>query len=80
MTQTDYAVAPGEVLFDELLARCAERCGLPQETVEAVVCGNQPVTEDIAEALERGLGIRACLWLNLERNYQRDKREAEGAP
>lgn len=75
----DWTIAPGATLADwceenNLPYRAAATaCGrMPLEMFEAIVAGEQRITETIAGALHHGTGISASLWLNLERRYRAD--------
>lgn len=75
----NYAVAPGELLLEELehrgmtQAQLAERTGLTKKTINEMVKGKAPITADTALKFERILGQPAQYWLNLETLYQEDK-------
>jgi addiction module HigA family antidote len=74
--QPDYAVAPGEVLADELEARgmtqkdLAERSGLSPDQLDSLAQANAAITPDTAVRLESALGMPVEYWLNLEARYQ----------
>ncbi len=72
----DYAVPPGSTLSEELDTRqirradFARRLGTSTRRLEAVIFGVEPITDDLADDLERELGISVEFWRNLERNYR----------
>lgn len=72
----DYAVAPGEVLSDELELRgmtqheLARRTGLTPKHIVSLVKAKSAITPETAIKLERALGMPAEYWLNLESQYQ----------
>ena len=72
----DYAVAPGETLFDTIealgmsQAELAERTGRPKKTINEIIKGKAPITPETALQLERVLGVPARFWNNLENNYR----------
>jgi len=72
----DYAVPPGETLFEILetigmsQAELAERTGRPKKTINEIIKGKAAVTPETSLQLERVLGVPASFWNNLERNYQ----------
>lgn len=74
----DHAIPPGEILGLELRERglrqrdLAMALGLRTHVVSLLVRGLQPVTPEIANALEQYLGVAAELWLNLQSSYQED--------
>ena len=71
----DYVSHPGETLSDVLEERgmsqveLARRMGRPSKTVSEIVRGKAAITSDIAQQLERVLGIPARFWNNRERQY-----------
>ena len=78
------AISPGEVLAEELEARemthfeLASSLGYTADVVEGIIAGESPVTRETALALEKTLGSKASVWLNLESNYRESKAEIEG--
>ena len=48
----------------------AELCDEAVENIKQVFKGSREITPDLAESLERILGIKAYIWLGLEENYQ----------
>lgn len=72
----DYIVSPGEILELELKTRgmkqqeLAKRTGLTPKYIEALVNAESSITTHTAIKLERGIGLPAQYWLNLENNYQ----------
>ena len=73
---SDLPVSPGSVLLEEIQARgvTAEKLACLMERSVASVLGildeRIPVTPDIATDIEKALGIKAYLWLNLEAGYR----------
>lgn len=78
MTETNYAVAPGEYLEewieDQSLSqqRVAELLGSSRKQVNEIVNGRAPITIDTAMRLERVVGIPADSWLRYEASYRAD--------
>ena len=78
MTETNYAVAPGEYLEewidDEGISqqRAAELLGSSRKQVNEIVNGRAPITADTAMRLERVVGIPAESWLKYEAQYRAD--------
>ena len=78
MTDTNYAVAPGEYLEawieDQGLSqqRVAELLGSSRKQVNEIVNGRAPITSDTAMRLERVVGIPARPWLRYEAMYRAD--------
>ncbi len=75
-TWSDLAIAPGEVLKEELEARgmtqreLAAKLGRPAQVINEIISAKKPITPDMAVALEKALGIDAQFWTNLESTYQ----------
>lgn len=78
MTQTNYAVAPGEYLQewidDEGFSQqhVADLLGCSRKQVNELVNGRAPVTADTAMRLQRVVGIPAESWMRYEAAYRAD--------
>ena len=78
MTDTDYAVAPGEYLEEWIddqgfsQQHVADLLGCSRKQVNEIVNGRAPVTSDTAIRLERVVGIPADTWLRYETAYRAD--------
>lgn len=78
MTDTNYAVAPGEYLEewieDEGLTqtRVADLMGVSRKHVNEIVNGHASITPETALVLERVVGIPAKAWLKYESMYRED--------
>ena len=72
----DYTVPPGEILEEYLEAagmsqvELAQRTGLTPKTVNQIIQGRAPLTQDTALRLERVLGRPAHFWNRLEADHQ----------
>lgn len=70
------ATAPGVTIRELLEERkmsqkeLADRIDLDKKTINQIVAGQAPVTQDTALALEKVFGPGASFWLTLEANYQ----------
>jgi addiction module HigA family antidote len=70
------AVAPGASLQEAIdnlgitQAELALRTGLSRKTVNQIIRGQEPITCDTAERLERVTGVPASLWNNMEAIYR----------
>jgi len=64
MFNPDYGMHPGEILRDELEARGIK----PDAEMQAVLDGGV-LSDELAERLEKALGISAQTWKNLMRQY-----------
>lgn len=75
---TNYAVAPGmylqEWIDDESLTQqeTADRLGLSRKTVNGIINGSQPITQETAIKLERVTAIPRDAWLRFEAKYRED--------
>ena len=75
------ATHPGELIRDEMRERgltqrqLASLAGLTPSMVSALVNARCNVTEDIAAALEKALGIPVVMWMNLQSQYDHDLAE-----
>jgi plasmid maintenance system antidote protein VapI len=76
-TPFDWAVPPGEILFEALEERemnpteLARQMGRTVEEVYDLFVPTIPITAEIAADLEQALGISAGMWLGLEREYRK---------
>ncbi|MCX7045019.1 MAG: HigA family addiction module antitoxin [Candidatus Sumerlaeota bacterium] len=74
--EPDYAVPPGETLRETIEAlgideaELAVRCGLDKKTINQIIQGTHPLSQETAIKLERATGVPARMWNNLERQYQ----------
>ena len=72
----DIAIPPGELLREELECRgisvgeFARRICIMPEGLERIFLGEKAITQDVADAIERELGVSAYLWLKMEARYQ----------
>lgn len=70
------AIHPGETLKETLdylemsQVDLAERTGLTTKTINEIVKGKNPITQDTAMKLSSVFGMSSAFWNNLERNYQ----------
>jgi len=76
----DYLVIPGEILKEHLehagltQTELAERASLPAGAIGGIIDGELSVTTDIAKRFETVLNRPSHFWLNLEEQYQADKK------
>jgi addiction module HigA family antidote len=74
--EPDYAVPPGYTLEDTIefqgltQAELAERTGLSAKTVNRIIQGIDPITQETALKLEQVTGISARTWNLLEADYR----------
>lgn len=73
--EPDWVVAPGEILQEwmddagyphEVLAA---RCSMDIHTLRAILTGGR-ISDDLADHLAQGTGIRAVVWRRLEQMYR----------
>lgn len=75
----DYAVPPGTTLKETIQAtgmdqkELAIRIGLDKKTVNHIINGSHPLSQQTAIKLERATGVPARIWNNLEMQYQERK-------
>ena len=73
-----YALHPGGTLREELRERkikqkdFARSIGMQPSHLSALINGTRNITPAIAAKLEKGLGISATFWVNLQNNYNID--------
>ena len=74
--EPDYAITPGRTLLETIehlgidQHELAERMGLTPKTVNLIVKGKAPLTQQTAMLLERVTSVPARIWNNLECNYR----------
>ena len=75
---TCFAVLPGDTLQAELKERKIKQkdfalsIGMQPSHLSALIHGTRSITPAIAVKLEKGLGISATFWKNLQNNYNLD--------
>ena len=74
--EPDYAVSPGETLFEVMQSldmnqkELGQRTGLTVQSLNRIFKGIQPITYETANRLELATGVPASFWNNLEANYR----------
>ena len=74
--EPDYAIAPGRTLLETIETlgidqnELAERTGLTSKTINQIIKGKAPLTQQTAMLLERVTSVPARIWNNLECNYR----------
>ena len=74
---SDLAIPPGETVLEGMehhsisTQELAERISLAPQSVDELIKGETPMTQEIAEKLESTLGIPAQMLLGLEERYRR---------
>ena len=73
---SDMAIAPGEVLQEEIKTRgmsqkeLATRLGRPPQVIYEIIRAKKAITRDTAIELGKVLGIDPQYWINLETDYR----------
>ena len=76
----DLLICPGETLKEVLEERkistekLSQYTGYSQKHIESILLGNADITEDFALKLEDAIGIESSLWLNLQKEYNIEKK------
>ena len=79
----DLLICPGETLKEVLEERkistekLSQYTGYSQKHIESILSGNADITEDFALKLEDAIGIESSLWLNLQKEYNIEKKAYE---
>ena len=73
---SNYPVSPGSILKEEIEHRSishrelATMMGCPKALVDDIIAERTTVIPEIADDIQKALGIKAHLWLNLEAGYR----------
>jgi addiction module HigA family antidote len=76
----DLPAHPGDYIVERMEASelgLEEYCaayGLDVETIRAVIHRHAPVTDDLADDLEKATGLRAYIWMGLQRRWDERQR------
>ncbi len=79
----DLLIPPGETIADILqernmtAAELAASTGFPQAYIHAIICGEQAITNELAERLATVLEVPSSFWLNLQMNYDVERLQAK---
>ena len=77
------ATHPGELIKDELKARrmtqrqLSRKTGIKPSVLSETINGKRPISLNTAIGLEKGLEIPARIWMNLQSQYELDKKNIE---
>ena len=75
MNDAAIIIHPGETIADVLSERgitqaeLAKRTGIPAACIDDILAGRSSISNQVALALERTLGVPRSFWLNLQANY-----------
>ena len=81
----DLLIPPGETIADILEARrmtqadLALATGAPSAYVGGVIAGQEDISPDFADALERVFDVPKSFWMNLQSNYDAELAECRRA-
>lgn len=79
----DLLIPPDETISDVLAERnitraeLAARTGVSLAYVDSIIAGERDISSEFAVALEDVLGVPKSFWMNLQRNFEREKAELE---
>lgn len=77
----DFIIHPGETLAEVLKDRkmspkeLAIRTRMTEKYISAVISGQENISSSFANKLEYALGIEKEFWINLQANYEREKKD-----
>ena len=78
---SDFIIHPGETLVEVLKDRkmsqkeLAIRTRMTEKYISAVINGQENISSSFANKLEYVLGIEKEFWMNLQANYEREKKD-----
>lgn len=76
----DFIIHPGETLAEVLKDRkmsqkeLAIKTGMTEKYISTVISGQENISSFFANKLEYALGIEKEFWMNLQANYEREKK------
>lgn len=77
----DFIIHPGETLAEVLKDRkmsqkeLAIKTRMTEKYISAVINGQKNISSSFANKLEYALGIEKEFWMNLQANYEREKKD-----
>lgn len=77
----DFIIHPGETLAEVLKDKkmsqkeLAIRTRMTEKYISAVINGQKNISSSFANKLEYALGIEKEFWMNLQANYEREKKD-----
>lgn len=78
---SDFIIHPGETLAEVLKDRkmsqkeLAIKTEMTEKYISAVISGFENISSSFANKLEYALGIEKEFWMNLQANYEREKKD-----
>ena len=79
----EWLIHPGEIISDVLEERnltqkeLAQRAGVSEAFLNDVVYGKKDISNELAIGLERALEVPRSFWLNLQANYDAEKKKLQ---
>ena len=76
----EWLIHPGEIISDILEERSltqkelAQRAGISETSLSEVIHGKKDISKELAMGLERALDVPRSFWLNLQANYDAEKK------
>ena len=77
----DFIIHPGETLTEVLKDRkmsqkeLAIRTRIKEKYISTIISGQENISSSFANKLEYALGIETEFWMNLQANYEREKKD-----
>jgi HTH-type transcriptional regulator/antitoxin HigA len=78
---SDFIIHPGETLAEVLKDRkmsqkeLAIKTEMTEKYISTVISGQENISSSFANKLEYALGIETEFWMNLQANYEREKKD-----
>ena len=78
-----WLIHPGEIISDILEERnltqkeLAQRAGVSETFLSEVIHGKKDISKEFAAGLECALEVPSSFWLNLQANYDAEKKELQ---
>lgn len=79
----EWLIHPGEIISDVLDERnitqkeLAQRAGISETSLSDVIHGKRDISKELAIGLECALGVPRSFWLNLQSNYDAEKKKLQ---
>lgn len=79
----EWLIHPGEIISDVLEERnitqkeLAQRAGVSEISLNDVIHGKRDISKELAMGLERALEVPRSFWLNLQANYDAEKKKLQ---
>lgn len=75
----EWLIHPGEIISDINLTQkeLAQRAGVSETFLSEVIHGKKDISKEFAAGLECALEVPHSFWLNLQANYDAEKKELQ---